>query len=275
MHQSLSNLISLICLCLFLITFGAGSTRSTTIDSLRLVDQSVEVDVPPRMLIIYKPTAPHLPEHVNDIGVVWLKVLVGRRGWVKDVVLLNPSKIDIIDNWAREAAYKNKFVPITKDGRTLEIWVVYRMEFPVGRAPSRGTVPLSAIVGPRLPFELQTVTKRNFAIPTKLPQVGMPPKAKKYRLGGAYVIWVKVLVEKDGKPKEVEVVSCRIPGVGFEKAARAATMESEFVPWKRRGKPKSHSFFHSVIFIDPDAKALTDLELYKRNFPRGRIKIEK
>lgn len=239
-----------IVLGLFVCKLGAD----TIFDSVQLFDTSIELDNPPRMITLSKPLAPPVSGHDGETKSVWVKVLVGKRGWVKDVELLTPTKIEKIDKWLIEAAKGNKFIPLTVNTKTIETWLVYRLEFTLSNAKARRFVRSDLSIGVKVPKKMRRIKDRNIAIPATLPQPKFPKLAfdKLLQATDITVVWVKIDVNEKGIPTKAQVVHLEHKGFGFEEAAIDVAMKSEFEPLLKRGKPKSHVFYHSVIFIEPE-----------------------
>lgn len=108
---------------------GVIFTRSSSSDSGGSLDRpspdvDIPVDVQPEMLYQQAPQFP-----VIATGVVWIKVLVGREGLVKEAMVLKSSGSSELDKAALTAAYHNRFKPAIQDAKPVAVWVTYKVEF--------------------------------------------------------------------------------------------------------------------------------------------------
>ncbi|MCX6826714.1 MAG: energy transducer TonB [candidate division Zixibacteria bacterium] len=62
-----------------------------------------------------------------------------------------------------------------------------------------------------------------------------PDSAKANKIEGA--VWIKALVDENGKVIEAKVIKCSRKNCGFERAALEAAKKCEYVPASQGGKP--------------------------------------
>lgn len=91
---------------------GGGGTGTDLTDFLEPdIDEFVPVDIDPKMIHEVQPSYPRQARATGMEGDLWIAVLVGIDGTVKDVRLRKPSGIEALDLAATEAAWKNRFSP--------------------------------------------------------------------------------------------------------------------------------------------------------------------
>lgn len=98
-------------------------------DYLPGFDEFVPVEIIAEMIYQEKPKYPDMARQIGLTGTVWISVLVGKDGNVKDQRVFKSSGTKSLDLAALEAAPKNKFKPAIQNGRPVPMWVTYKMEF--------------------------------------------------------------------------------------------------------------------------------------------------
>lgn len=97
------------------------------------VDEFTPIDVVAEMVHNEAPNYPRLAEQAGLEGLVWIKVLVGKSGWVQDAFIYKSSGTPSLDEAALYVAPKNQFKSGLKDGQPICMWVTYKVEFKLDR----------------------------------------------------------------------------------------------------------------------------------------------
>lgn len=92
-------------------------------------DEFVEVEVLPEMLHETKPDYPREALKKRYQGVVWLKVLINKQGKVLKAVIGKSSGYALLDDAALSVAKKNLFRPGIQNGKPVNVWVTYKVDF--------------------------------------------------------------------------------------------------------------------------------------------------
>ena len=88
-----------------------------------------DVDLMPEMIKYNAPEYPFMSRTNEITGVVWINALVNTEGKVIDAKVKKSSGVSELDNSALKAAYGNKFSPAKKDGKAVNCWIEYKVEF--------------------------------------------------------------------------------------------------------------------------------------------------
>lgn len=92
-------------------------------------DDFVKVEINPEMIDYSIPKYPPF-EMINGVnGVVWVRSLVNKRGEVIKSVIHKSSNNVNLDLAAIEASYYNSFKPGIHDGKPVNVWVSYQVNF--------------------------------------------------------------------------------------------------------------------------------------------------
>jgi len=102
-------------------------------DYLPEPDEFVPVEELPQMIYQEKPEYPRLARQAGITGIVWVKALVDKEGNVRRAQVGKSSGTASLDEAAVEAAYKNKFRPGIQNGRPVNCWVTYKVNFELDR----------------------------------------------------------------------------------------------------------------------------------------------
>ncbi len=111
---------------------GGGSSKASNnhaISTAELLPDSTEVEAMPRLLYFDPVEYSRLSRKHKDEGSAWLRVLVSSEGNVLDVKLAQSSGHKRLDESAMQSARKNKFTPAVRDGKPVDCWVKYKVEF--------------------------------------------------------------------------------------------------------------------------------------------------
>ena len=92
-------------------------------------DEFVPVDIIAEMIRYASPEYPPAAEMNNETGIVWMKVLVGIDGTVKDAFVYKSSGYPSLDTSALETSYKCLFKPAMRDENPVAMWVTYKVNF--------------------------------------------------------------------------------------------------------------------------------------------------
>lgn len=98
-------------------------------DYLPAADEFVPVEIYPEFVHENKPPYPRLAKQAGITGVVWVKALVDKDGNVRDAQVAKSSGTVALDEAAVKAAYGSKFKPGIQNGRPVNCWVSYKVEF--------------------------------------------------------------------------------------------------------------------------------------------------
>ncbi len=98
-------------------------------DYLPAPDEFIPVEELPQLIHTVKPVYPRLARQAGITGVVWVKALVDKEGNVRRAQIGKSSGTASLDEAAVETAYKNKFRPGIQNGRPVNCWVTYRVNF--------------------------------------------------------------------------------------------------------------------------------------------------
>ena len=92
-------------------------------------DEFVKMTNPPEMI---KKVSPEYSKKAIDAkmeGNVWVKVLVDKKGDVKDAMLYKSSGYDELDDSAVKAAHLCKYKPADYEGKAVAAWITYKVGF--------------------------------------------------------------------------------------------------------------------------------------------------
>jgi len=98
-------------------------------DYIPAMDEFTPVEIQPAMIYKETPSYPRLAKQAGIEGLVWVKALVMKDGSVKEALIGKSSGTAALDEAAVKAAYKNKFKPGIQNGRPVNCWVTYKIEF--------------------------------------------------------------------------------------------------------------------------------------------------
>jgi TonB family protein len=82
---------------------------------------------------VHRPEYPSKARQAGIEGDVWVRVLVDRRGSVREALLYKSSGTQALDRAALAAAPHNRFEPSTEDGKPVPTWITYRVTFSLER----------------------------------------------------------------------------------------------------------------------------------------------
>lgn len=88
-----------------------------------------KVEIKPQPVHLEVPRYPELARQVGLEGLVTVKVLTDTVGGVSEVVLLASSGNSLLDEAAKEAAWKCRFTPGYQQGRPVPVWVAVPFRF--------------------------------------------------------------------------------------------------------------------------------------------------
>jgi protein TonB len=89
----------------------------------------VPMEIQPEMIYREIPAYPRLAKQAGIEGDVWVKALVMKDGTVKEAKVGKSSGTDSLDDAAVKAALNNRFKPGIQNGRPINCWVTYKVEF--------------------------------------------------------------------------------------------------------------------------------------------------
>ncbi len=105
--------------------------KDSEISDIKLpgIDEFVPVDVMPEMIHYTTPNYPRLAKQRGYQGVDWVKALIDKQGVVIKSRIGKSSGHKVLDIAAVEASFGNKFKPATLNGKKLNVWVTYKVDF--------------------------------------------------------------------------------------------------------------------------------------------------
>ncbi len=99
-------------------------------EKLPAPDEFVAIDKPAEMIFEATPVYPPELQARGIEAVLYLQVLVGQHGLVRDALIVkSDSDEEAFKKSALESAYKCRFKPATLDGHPVATWVGYSVEF--------------------------------------------------------------------------------------------------------------------------------------------------
>lgn len=98
-------------------------------DYLPAPDEFVPVEIMPEMINYTQPEYPRLARQAGITGTVWVKALVNKEGKVIRAQIGKTSGTQSLDDAAVAAASDNVFKPGIQNGRPVNVWVTYKVEF--------------------------------------------------------------------------------------------------------------------------------------------------
>lgn len=112
------------------VDFTHGDKKAkTTIEKAPGPEKNMPDEQPAEMIYKAAPEYPEAIKKAGKAGVVWVKCLVNTDGMVKEAMAAKSSGIEELDKAALEMAKKCKFKPAMKDGKAVESWVNFPVEF--------------------------------------------------------------------------------------------------------------------------------------------------
>ena len=111
-----------------LFTGTCGSTCSDTLD-LPKPDEFIPCEKQPEMIYCASPFYPAAARRQVQTGLVWIKELVDRNGFVISAMVGKTSGVELLDQSAVAAAYANRFKPAILHGQPVAVWVAYKVEY--------------------------------------------------------------------------------------------------------------------------------------------------
>ncbi len=200
----------------------------------------VQYDRAPEVVSQVQPEYPNEALKKNLEGVVWVQLWVDESGSVVETKVMK-SENPVFNQSAIDAARRWKFKPAIANDKPVAVWISVPFKFKLnagGEAPSLG-VPIDKPKADQSKSHTETQRPADFVDYDKPPeavkQVGAkyPEKAKKEGLEGT--VWVKVLIDENGKATKSEIL--KTDREVFNHEAQAAVMKWVFKPALKQGKP--------------------------------------
>ncbi len=209
---------------------------------LQKVDESgfIEVDEVPVLKTQIKPAYPQIAKLAGIEGTVYLKLLIDEKGNVVKAKVEQGAK-EMLDNSALKAAKEAKFSPAMLNNKPVKVWVILPVAFKLALDKNaEGKLMKYDELGPP-PSNVsgEDPDPDAFVQFEKMPE--MTDAAKPYypeiakRAGIIGKVWVKVLIDKEGRPKKTIVVKSE--SELFNASAVDAAMKSKFSPAMNGDKP--------------------------------------
>lgn len=119
------NLICLILGSLILLISCAGS-RQKTYDEYYASSNSAPIQIKS-----VQPVYPYYAQTNGITGTIWLKIRIDTLGVVSEPTILPDSSynIEVFKDAAIQAAMQTKWKPARENGKPIETWVTYRVDF--------------------------------------------------------------------------------------------------------------------------------------------------
>lgn len=98
-------------------------------DYLPAPDDFVAVEIQPEMISTRQPEYPRLAKQAGITGTVWVRALISKDGKVLKAIIHKSSGTNSLDDAAIKAAKFNTFKPGIQNGRPVNVWVSYQVNF--------------------------------------------------------------------------------------------------------------------------------------------------
>jgi len=211
-------------LLFFVVTSALSFSQQNEGIKMQKADESgfIEVDKAPELKSQLKPEYPKLAKLAGIQGTVYLKLLIDEKGNVAKAKVEKGVK-DMLDDAALASAKKAMFSPALIKDKPVKVWVILPIAFKLDAGNSKKSNDLE----PNGLVEIEVMPKV-----LELAKPDYPELAKKARIQGK--VLVKVLIDKEGIPKEVVVV--KSDNEIFNKPTTDAVMKSKFSPAVNKGE---------------------------------------
>ncbi len=209
---------------LFIITSVLSFSQQDEGIKMQKADESgfIEVDKAPELKSQLKPEYPKLAKLAGIQGTVYLKLLIDEKGNVAKAKVEKGVK-DMLDEAALTAVKAAKFSPAMVKDKPIEVWVVLPIAFKLDADNSKKSKDLES----NKFVEAEVMPKI-----VEMAKPYYPELAKKAGIEGK--VFVKILVDKDGTPKEAVVIKSE--NEIFNQPAVEAAMKSKFTPAINKGE---------------------------------------
>lgn len=236
------------------------SVRSKPGEHLPAPVEFMPYDVPPKFVKRIEPKYPPQARESGISGTILVQVLVDKKGKVADARIYKDSGTNVgLEEAAIKAAKASEFTPAISDGQPIAVWIIYPYNFLTKDKPSRidkaKTSPTQSTQSEAPPTKEKQIDKvstenktgENLPSPDEFVPYDVPPKfvkrvEPKYpplaKLSGITgTVFVQVLVDKNGKVRDVKIYKDSSTNAGLEQAAIDAAKASEFSPAISDGQP--------------------------------------
>jgi protein TonB len=188
-------------------------------------------------------------------GTVSVTVLVGRDGTVLEATMEMESGTDAgFTEAARAAAMTGKWKPAIANRQPMPFRASYKVEFTLdGKAINHLPEVDEAASKPEAGTETEVIPSPNDSVVVdveprliSLPEPAYPKEASEAGIEG--VVWVRSLVGRDGRVREVTIEKRAEADVGFEEAAMNAAKNALWTPARRGGQTVLYWISHEIEF---------------------------
>jgi protein TonB len=188
-------------------------------------------------------------------GTVSVTVLVDRDGTVREATVEMESGTDVgFIEAARAAAMNGEWKPATAKGRPMPFRASYTVEFTSeGKAVNHLPEVDEAASQPEVGTETEVFPSPNDSVAVdvepkliSLPKPAYPKEASEAGIEG--VVWVRSLVDREGRVRETMIEKRAEANVGFEGAAISAAKGALWKAARRGGQPVSYWISHKIEF---------------------------
>jgi len=191
------------------------------------------VDEKPTLSYQVIPTYPDPARQAGVEGDVYVELVLGTDGSVESAEVLQGPPI--FHEPAHAAAMAMRFIPAKRDGRPVRARLAQHMSFRLSRAAAGAPAGGRVTVEPWTQEEKPVLIRRGVAV--------YPDSARQARIEGD--VLVELVVGTDGRVESATILSG--PPV-FHEAARAAAMNTRFLPAKLNFRPVRVKVTHRIRF---------------------------
>lgn len=213
------------------------------------------VDQMPVPILVPDAKFPPAAADSGATGIVSVTILVGRNGAVREATVEMESGTDVgFIEAVREAAMTGEWKPATAKGRPMPFRASYTVEFTSeGKVVNHLPEVDEAAPQPEAGTETEVFPSPDDSVTVdvepkllSLPELAYPEEASEAGIEG--VVWVRSLVDRDGRVREVMIESRAEDNVGFESAAMSAAKDALWTPARRGGQPVPYWMSHKIEF---------------------------
>ncbi len=226
-----------------------GDTSALYDTTLPSPDALIQVDDHPGIIHMGFPVYPEELRGQHVTGEVWIKAGVDRKGILRAAVVARSSGNQALDSSALAVARECKFVPALLGGQPIAAWVTYPVQF------SDPDKPGNPQGGPET--QSREVLDTTLPRPTDSIEIDIMPEmiyshqpeySREAKMSGhTGSVWIKVLVDKSGAVRAVEIQK----GSGhtsLDNAAADAAWKNQFIPAKKAGRSLAAWITYKVDF---------------------------
>jgi TonB family protein len=231
---------------------GEIEVKSDSDDSLPTPDEFTSAQIMPEVIQQVSPEYPLQAKQDSVTGTVLVTALVDEEGKVLKANVAESSGTVSLDEAAIEAAYEFKYKPAIQDGHPVKVWVTYPVEFTLA---DEGKPSAGDSIEVKLDPEDYLPAPDEFILVDIRPELinGYNPDYPKLaeQAGITGVVWVKVLVDEEGKVLKA-IVDKSSGTVSLDEAALEAAYKCRYKPGIQDGHPVKVWVTYDVEFKPDD-----------------------